>query len=375
MLIRSARRVSRESHDHDCCEMAPSFWQKRSIILHARRPALTARVFALTVWATCAIVTFPSPVPATEIAQGTTALAPLESFVTEAPHEMLVPSQEDLATVSDCWGASRMHVRDAWRLAGDSQPALVAVLDTGVAGDNPGLSGRICGNVSLVEETDSGEMRDHATHVAATIAAIAPNCTILSIRVADDRGFCTSRAVAEGIDIATRWGASVINLSLEVEASLALEAAIENAWMAGAVVVAAAGMPRNLNQREESGLDTPAYPAAYPRVIAVAGIDQDDSAAPLTNRARWIDVAAPGYRTLAYSDGGQPMYLTGTSTAAAHVSGVAALLCGLAVDRNGDGRVNDEVRRAIEITADRTDSQGLGRGIVDASAAVLWLLS
>lgn len=329
-------------------------------------------MFALTVWAACAVATFPAAVPATaDTHQGI-----FENRVERARlYETLSPSQRDLATVSACWAASRMRVQQAWQLAGVPRPALVAVLDTGIDSGHPGLTGRVDGSLCLVSGAAPVDMLGHGTHVAVTIAAIAPNCTILSIKVADDRGCCTAKAVAEGIGIASRWGASVINLSLEVESTPELETAVRAAWEQGAVVVAAAGMPRNPTPQQDVSRDAPVYPAAYPNVIAVAGTDRWDSPAPLTNRASWVDVAAPSDRTVVYSHDGQIDYLTGTSTAAAHVSGVAALLCGLAIDRNGNGCVNDEVRQAIESTADRTDSGGMGQGIVNALAALEWLLS
>ena len=118
----------------------------------------------------------------------------------------------------------------------------------------------------------------------------------------------------------------------------------------------------------------PVYPACYTQVIAVTGVTASGQPAPASNLAPWVDVAAPGYRTYSDVPGGHG-YLTGTSSAAAHVSGLAALLCGIAADRNGNGAVNDEVRRAIEATAVPLPGDGAGKGIVNAPAAVTWLAS
>jgi thermitase len=80
----------------------------------------------------------------------------------------------------------------------------------------------------------------------------------------------------------------------------------------------------------------------------VAAIKQDGSLAPLSNYGEWVDVAAPGfdiYSTLPDNGYG---YKTGTSFAAAYVSGMAALLFDVLTDADGDGELNDEVRIAIE---------------------------
>jgi thermitase len=360
------------------------------IILRTWDRFTTARTLAILVWVSCTIgglsqaqsqisASPDAPVPI-DVASERSGLDHRVTAHQPDPSPdgtglpRLAPSDTDLHAVSACWGAVRMNVPEAWVHAGAARHVLVAVLDTGVNIENSGLAGRVEDEISVVSESGALDGYQHGTHVAATIAAIAPNCTILSIRVADDRGCCTARAVTEGILLATRWDASVINLSLQVESSPEMEEAVNEAWRRGAVLVAAAGMPCPSGAAEQvTGTAVCIYPARYAPVIAVAGIDEHDSVAPLSNRASWIDVAAPGTRTVAYNTDGSLSYLTGTSTAAAHASGVAALLYGIASDDNNDGRVNDEVRRAIETTAQPISTEGLGRGVVNALAAVKWL--
>jgi len=306
------------------------------------------------------------------------------SFSSDAPSVLtLAASDADREIVDSCWGASMMQVTEAWQVMDTPDVVLVAVLDTGIDPANEHLSGRIVDTVALAAPAETGDVCSHGTHVAGTIAAIAPNCRLLDVRVADDRGFCESACVAEGIRLAANRGASVINLSLEVDHSPSLEAAVAYAWERGAVVVAAAGMPQSsgpvlpyLRSAPPAvagpcrpALSPPVYPASYARVIAVTGVGEDGDLAPASNRADWVDAAAPGHRTYSDLPGGYG-YLTGTSAAAAHVSGLAALLCGIAVDRNGNGVVNDEVRFAIESTAIPMDLEGTGSGIVNALAAV-----
>lgn len=363
----------------------------------------TGRGFIFTVWVTCAIATLPPTAPSSlSTLPEDTFLQPavLDNSVgaspaaagdageaatsTNLPCGILVPSQSDRETVSGCWGASWMGVEDAWRVTKSPRSILVAVLDTGVDINRTGFADRIEDSVLLVNASGIEDVLGHGTHVAGTIAAIAPNSRLLNLKVADDHGFCESRCVAEGILLAANRGAVVINLSLEVDPSPELEAAVAYAWEKGAVVVAAAGMPRSTGSAVRYAGETltasdgpcrpavspPVYPAFYADVIAVTGIGESGDLAPVSNRAPWVDVAAPGVCTFSAAPGGGYGYLTGTSTAAAHVSGLAALLCGLAVDKNGNGMVNDEVRRAIESTAEPLALDGTGHGAINALAAV-----
>lgn len=351
-----------------------------------RTASVTGRSFALLVWLTCAAATFPSSTAAPEAHPLVVKPAHAHSD-TPMPYEahgrvqglshVLTPSHGDLATVSGCWGDKRIHVQEAWQLAGAPGAVLVAVLDTGIDADQAGLKGRVVDSLNLVTGSDSHDRYGHGTLVAATIAAIAPNCALLNIKVADDRGFCTSERVAHGIRMATQRGAAVINLSLEVEQSPELESATKAAWQRGVVLVAACGAPGDSPGQVVDGGDTAIrYPAGYPEVIAVAATNRNDGVLwPPNSQAAWIDVAAPGVRTSVVMSDGVENRLTGTSVAAAHVSGVAALLCGIAVDTNCSGVINDEVRHALECTAQPLGTDGAVSRIVDAQAAVAFLLS
>ena len=375
-------------------------------LCHAWSRCLTGRIFGLTVWATVAVAllipTPPAPVqaatltadiyssPGPEQMVATTIVPADESGLYFTMDEMPqggVASREDLEMLTDCWGASQMQVQEAWQAAGPLETVLVAVLDTGIDVDNPHLCDRVVASVAVIDTSGVDDVFGHGTHIASTITTIAPNSLLLNIKVADDRGFCHPQDVAEAIRLAANRGAAVINLSLQVESSSGLEAAVEYAWGKGAVLVAAAGMPVP-NSSAFQGLigmpvptdgpcrppmSPPIYPAFYAHTIAVTGTNEYNELAPVSNRAEWVDVAAPGYRTFSDMPDGERGYLTGTSTATAHVAGLAALLYGLAEDKNGDGRVNDEVRRAIEATAEPLAVEGTGSGIVNALAAVAYL--
>jgi thermitase len=136
-----------------------------------------------------------------------------------------------------------------------------------------------------------------------------------------------------------------------------LEKAINYAWAKGVVVVAAAGSNRGMQLT---------YPASYENCIAVTATMQDDTLAPLSNYGDWVDVAAPGFDIYSTLPGNNYGYKSGTSFATAYVSGLAALLFDITADINGNGRLNDEIKIAIESGYRETDASGTGIGIMDA---------
>lgn len=275
----------------------------------------------------------------------------------------IAATTEQRLAVAERWGLERIDVTDAWDAAGTFAPVLVAVLDTGVD-PAAACADRVKASIDFTGEGCAYDEHGHGTHMMDTIASIAPNASFINLKVADKRGRCNSATVAKAIRWAVDRGAEVINVSLEVADSAELRAAVEHAWDNGVVVVAAAG---------NSGSSEPAFPAYYEQSIAVAGSNQDDCLAVLSNHGEWVDIAAPGFKVYAQTLGGAFDLETGTSPAAAHVSGVAALLCGVAVDVDGDGMVNDEVREALEISASPMTVSGTGCGIVNALLAVHFL--
>jgi thermitase len=197
--------------------------------------------------------------------------------------------------------------------------------------------------------------------MAGTIVAIAPECRLINVKVADDRGRCEPSVVARGIIWAVDHGAEIINVSLAMEASTDLEEAVSYAWSQGAIIIAAAG---------NKGLTEPSYPAYYANCLAVAGTNQNDSLALLSSYGDWVDVAAPGFNIYSELPHNQYGYKTGTSAAGAHVSGIAVLVFSVAEDSNGNGTVNDEVRWAIENSCVPLTGVDVENGLVNAFQAV-----
>jgi subtilisin family serine protease len=233
---------------------------------------------------------------------------------------------------SRLWGLVATRAESVWPTA-DGTGVTVAVVDTGVA-SHPDLQGRVLEGKSFLNGVASNGAIDdngHGTHVAGTIAAVANNGTgvagvapgarILPLKALDSSGSGSLADVASAIVFAADNGAKVINLSLGSSgASTTMQNATQYAASKGVLVVAAAG---------NGGVTaSPSYPAADPtdQVIAVAAHDELNQPASFSQDGAYIDVAAPGVRVLSTYLSSNYVYLNGTSMAAPHVAGVAALL-------------------------------------------------
>ena len=267
----------------------------------------------------------------------------------------------DDSYLSERWGVSKIEAPQAWQITRGDQSIIVAVLDTGINKDNQDLADRVVSEVNFSDSPTSDDLYGHGTHMAGIIAAIAPECRLMNVKVVDDVGKCEPSVIAKGIIWAVDHGAKVINISLSVVASADLEEAVNYAWSQGVIIIAAAG---------NKGTSKPSYPAYYDDCLAVAGTDENNSLALLSSYGDWVDVAAPGFNIYSELPHNQYGYKTGTSAAAAHVSGVAALVFSVAEDTNGDGEVNDEVRWAIENSCTSIAGDGMGQGLVNAFQAV-----
>jgi thermitase len=278
-----------------------------------------------------------------------------------------VSSPETVSSSSDSypaqrWGVGKIEAPQAWQIAKEGESIIVAVLDTGIDGNNQYLAGRVLAEVNFSDSPTGDDLYGHGTHMAGTIAAVSPGCWLMNVKVADDLGRCEPWVVARGIIWAVDHGAQVINISLCTESSPDLEEAVNYAWSQGALIVAAAG---------NFGGSTLVYPAYYPNCLAVAATDESDSLALLSSHGDWVDVAAPGFNIYSELPHDEYGYKSGTSSAAAHVSGVAALVFTVAEDSNGNGLINDEVREAIEDSCSPIGADGVGQGRVNALAAVI----
>jgi serine protease len=298
------------------------------------------------------------------------------------------------------------------------QGAKVAVLDTGVAyltrkpkfRRSPDFSRKqFLRGFDFVDKDRMPVDEDgHGTHVTGTIAertgnhfgltGLASRAKVIPVRVLDSEGFGTARDIARGIRWAANHKAQVINMSFEFALGVnscgkikGICAAIKYAFKKGALVIAAAG--------NENG-EPVAFPAGAPHALGVGRTTKDACLAADSRTGAGLDLMAPGggFPLLAncgtddalfsrgvpifqltfvgggYRNFGYPGGYEGTSMAAAHVSGVAALVIASRVV----GRSPSGVECQLEATARRSDTQLgqpydprlFGAGLVDAAAAV-----
>ena len=230
-----------------------------------------------------------------------------------------------------------IKARPAWDRTKGSSEVVIAILDTGVDMSHPELANKVVstGRDFVNNDMDATDDNSHGTFVAGVaaaetdndegIAGVAWDCRVLPVKVMDADGYGYYGDLVDGILWAADNGARVINLSLGGdEPDLALEEACRYAFEKNVVIVAACG--------NESG--PVIYPAAYDQyVMAVSATDYADAWASFSNSGPQVDVAAPGIDILGpvpqwYAG---PDYLPyafgdGTSAAAPHVAGLAALL-------------------------------------------------
>lgn len=280
-----------------------------------------------------------------------------------------------------------MGVRSAWRITTGGD-AVVAVLDTGADLGHPDLAPNLWTNPDEIPgngrdddgngfaddvhghdfadgDADPSDDHGHGTHVAGVIAArgdnglgmtgVAWRARLMIVRVLDTDGSGEVGDVARGIRYAVANGARVINLSMAgPDTSPELEAAILEAQAAGAVVVASAG-----NTGDDLDL-LPAYPAASAggAPVAVASTDATGAlAADSSFGARAVDLTAPGESIGSTAAGGGYEIRSGTSQAAAQVSGAVALMLTARPTATGD-----ELRAAL-IAGARARALHAGRAI------------
>ncbi len=271
------------------------------------------------------------------------------------------------------YGPQRIRAPQAWDLSTGSNSVIIAVLDTGVDLDHPDLAAKIVPGYDFVNRDDNPQDdQGHGTHVAGIAAAVSNNgegvagvswgARIMPVKVLGSNGAGRYSAIVDGIIFATDNGADVINLSLGAPFnSRALEDAVNYAVEHGVTVVTAAG---------NSGSNTIDYPAAYENTIAVASTDSSDNRSRFSTYGDFVDLAAPGSDIGSTGLDDTYIYNSGTSQAAPHVAGAAAVLIGYSSDFNTPERV----RTALETTAlDRGSSgwdQYYGHGIIQLDRAL-----
>jgi len=227
------------------------------------------------------------------------------------------------------WGVRRVNAAASWTTPrGQGAGTAVAIIDTGISRTHPDLAGLVIGGFNAMDPKKPEAWDDdqgHGSHVAGTIAGkrdgkgvvgVAPMTKLYAIKVLDKDGNGGFSDVIAGIEWAAKRGIKVANMSLGAdEGSEALKRAVTAANRAGLLIVAAAG-----NSGGSVG-----FPASYPETIAVAASDPKDGVAEFSSRGPEVDFIAPGVDVKSVKMEGGYEELSGTSMAAPHVAGLAAL--------------------------------------------------
>lgn len=229
------------------------------------------------------------------------------------------------------WSVSRMQVPQVWaRTTGKG--ARVAVLDSGVDCTHPDLAPNCTfGYNVFAPGTVPADDQGHGTHVAGIIAGahngsgmvgVAPDATILPVKVMNSSGTGKVSDIIDGIGWAIQQKADIINMSIgAAKLSEAQGKAVKAAKEAGILVVCAAG--------NSSGAVL--YPAAFEDSVAVAALDYSNKITDFSCRGPEVDFIAPGVRIYSAAPGGSFALKQGTSQATPHISGLAALAVSLGV--------------------------------------------
>jgi len=227
---------------------------------------------------------------------------------------------------------------------GDCQ-VIIGLIDTHVGALGNNLDQFMLKSISVAGEASPDSQLTHGTAMADTIwrglsanAGGSTSTKMLSVDVYGPNETTSTFDVASGVYQAIQAGANVINMSLGGQGDSAfLHTLIQNGTKQGVVFFAAAG-----NQP----VTTPTYPAAYPEVEAVTAGNGPGQVADYANRGSFVDLMLPGTSIVPYD--GQSWAVTGTSTATAYASGIAA---GLAdASHNCPGAVLPQVQSKFGVS-------------------------
>ncbi len=277
------------------------------------------------------------------------------------------------------WHHAAINSEIAWDAGYTGSGTFVAVLDTGIKTGHEDVTAAMTVDVGLGVE----DGHNHGTHVAGIIAAtdnngkggcgVAPNASIISIKVMGDDGTGGSDTIMAGINAAVYYGADVINMSLGGPGyNSYYEEAVYDAYQAGVAVFCAAG-----NESAEAAH----YPASYKGAISVAALNKSMTKTYFSNWGSKVRYSAPGYEiwsTISVpatdSDGKEIGYdtyyqMSGTSQATPVTAGAAAVLWSEVDGEKGKAKV-DNLLKLMDKSCTKVNGSGMGKGCIDLAKAL-----
>lgn len=295
------------------------------------------------------------------------------------------PAAADSIRDKEYW-LSSYGIEKAWAVTRGAG-ITIAVIDTGVDGSHPDLTGTVIGGTDVSGtgaangQTPIGEDSGHGTMVASLLAGhghgadassrtgagilgVAPEAKILAVSVGFGSGSIGSD---EQIATAVRWsvdhGADIINMSLTrntLDWPTSWDDAFLYAMKKGVIIVAAAG-------NRGSGTTEVGAPATMPGVVVVAGVDRNGNASfDASSQGITLSVAAPSEGLVGAAPGGGYYQWAGTSGATPLVAGTIALIMASHPGLDAGNVIN----RLTATATPKGDSIVYGSGLFDASAAV-----
>jgi subtilisin family serine protease len=286
----------------------------------------------------------------------------------EAPAAEPAAAQSGAGTAEQQYVVNKLRLAEVHKIA-TGKGVLVAVIDSQIDDAHPELSKGIAEQFDGVGQPD--KPHTHGTGMAGAIVSqdrlmgVAPGVRALAVHAfatgTQQSPQATTQSIVAGLEWALGKGARIINMSFAGPYDPMLALALKKASEKGAILIAAVG-----NAGPKS---PPLYPAADPHVIGVTAIDENDKLYKGSNVGKQVAVAAPGVDVMVPAPAGTYQLTTGTSVAAAHVSGVAALL--LERHPQADATLILEVltASATRLGTNKRDDK-VGWGLIDPLAAL-----
>lgn len=239
------------------------------------------------------------------------------------------------------------------------QAVKVAVLDTGVDYNHPELKGKVLPGYDAVTGLPSGmDVQGHGTFVAGIILQIAPDVTVIPVRVLDANGNGTMATIMNGLQYALDAGADVINLSLSSTYDFkVLHELIKVARSKGVIVVSAAGNDASGNKY---------YPAGYAENVSIGATDNQDFRANFSNYNGYISLSAPGVAIYSTWKGGGYGWGDGTSFSTPMAAAGAAIVKSLYPIYKPD-QIRDTLKKAVDKFGIGCKCGGMGVGRLNFS--------
>ncbi|WP_234323517.1 S8 family peptidase [Streptomyces sp. NRRL F-2580] len=245
------------------------------------------------------------------------------------------PGAQPQSQASAPWPLDRIDQRElpldgSYTYSTRAEGVTVYIVDTGINTLHQEFGGRARFGYNAVFLGSSRDCNGHGTHVAATVGGetygVAKGVSLVGVKVADCRGSGSLSAILKGLDWVVKDAAkaprtpAVANMSMGGTPSHALDAAVIRAVASGITFTVAAG-----NDGKDACVGSP---ARVPQAITVGATDAADRRAPFSSHGPCVDLSAPGVGvTSAWKDSATATArASGTSMAAPHVAGVAALV-------------------------------------------------